>query len=80
VKAALELIMAVVVAAMIDLAVFLGRGVLFPTATYSLTGLDWIAFAWVGLALVLLGIFRTNVAGVIGLSLGFGIARWLIHV
>jgi len=80
VKAALELIMAVVVAAMIDLAVFLGRGVLFPTATYSLTGLDWIAFAWVGLALVLLGTFRTNVAGVIGLSLGFGIARWLIHV
>ena len=80
VKAALELIMAVVVAAMIDLAVFLGRGVLFPTATYSLTGLDWIAFGWVGLALVLLGTFRTNVAGVIGLSLGFGIARWLIHV
>ena len=80
VKAALELIMAVVVAAMIDLAVFLGRGVLFPTATYSLTGLDWIAFAWVGLALLLLGTFRTNVAGVIGLSLGFGIARWLIHV
>ena len=80
VKAALELIMAVVVAAMIDLAMFLGRGVLFPTATYSLTGLDWIAFGWVGLALVLLGTFRTNVAGVIGLSLGFGIARWLIHV
>ena len=80
VKAALELIMAVVVAAMIDLAMFLGRGVLFPTATYSLTGLDWIAFAWVGLALLLLGTFRTNVAGVIGLSLGFGIARWLIHV
>jgi chromate transporter len=80
VKAVLELIMAVVVAAMIDLAVFLGRSVLFPTGTYSLTGLDWIAFAWVGLALLLLGISRTNVAGVIGLSLGFGIARWLIHI
>jgi chromate transporter len=80
VKAVLELIMAVVVAAMIDLAVFLGRSVLFPTGTYSLTGLDWIAFAWVGLALLLLGTARTNVAGVIGLSLGFGIARWLIHI
>ena len=80
VKAVLELITAVVVAAMIDLAVFLGRGVLFPTATYTLTGLDWITFAWVGLALLLLGTSRTNVAGLIGLSLGFGIARWLIHV
>ena len=80
VKAVLELIMAVVVAAMIDLAVFLGQGVLFPTATYSLTGLDWIAFAWVGLSLFLLGTSRTNVAGVIGLSLGFGMARWLIHM
>ena len=80
VKAVLELVMAVVVATMIDLAVFLGRGVLFPTATYSLTGFDWIAFAWVGLSLFLLGTSRTNVAGVIGLSLGFGIARWLIHL
>jgi chromate transporter len=80
VKAVLELIMAVVVAAMIDLAVFLGRGVLFPTATYSLTGLDWIAFAWVSLSLFLLGTSRTSVAGAIGLSLGFGIARWLIHM
>jgi chromate transporter len=80
IRAVLELIMAVVVAAMIDLAVFLGRGVLFPTATYGLTGLDWIAFAWVGLSLFLLGTSRTNVAGVIGLSLGFGIARWLIHM
>ena len=80
VKAVLELIMAVVVAAMIDLAVFLGRSVLFPTGTYSLTGLDWIAFAWVGLALLLLGTSRTNAAGVIGSSLGFGIARWLIHM
>ncbi len=80
VKAVLELIMAVVVAAMIDLAVFLGRGVLFPTATYSLTGVDWIAFAWVSVSLFLLGTSRTSVAGAIGLSLGFGVARWLIHI
>ena len=80
VKAVLELITAVVIAAMIDLAVFLGRGVLFPTSTYSLSGLDWIASAWVGLSLLLLGTSTTNVAGVIGLSLGFGIERWLIHI
>jgi chromate transporter len=80
VKAVLQLIMAVVVAAMIDLAVFLGRGVLFPTANYSFTGLDWIAFAWLGLSLFLLGTSRTNVVGVIALSLGFGITRWLIHM
>ena len=79
-KAVLRLIMAVVVAAMIDLAVFLGRGVLFPTATYSLTGVDWIAFAWVSVSLFLLGTSRTSVAGAIGLSLGFGVARWLIHI
>ena len=60
VRAVLELILAVVLAAMIDLAVFLGRSVLFPTGTYSLTGLDWIAFVWVGLALLLLGTSRNK--------------------
>ncbi len=80
VKAVLELITAVVVAAMIDLAVFLGRGVLFPTSTYSLSGLDWIASAWVVLSILLLGTSTTNVAGVIGLSLVLGITRWLFHI
>ena len=80
VKAVLELIMAVVVAAMIDLAVFLGRGVLFPTTTYSLAELDWIALTWVGLSFFLLCTSRTTVAGIIGLSLGFGIARLFIHM
>jgi chromate transporter len=80
VKAVLSLIIAVVFAAMVDLASFLARGVLFHTTTYAFADLDWIAVALVGLSLFLLGTRRTKVGAVIGLSLGFGIARCLIRL
>jgi chromate transporter len=79
-KAVLSLVIAVVFAAMVDLALFLARGVLFPAETFSFAKLDWIAVAAVGLSLFLLGTLKTKVGAVIGLSLAFGIARWLIHL
>jgi chromate transporter len=79
-KAVLSLVIAVVFAAMVDLALFLARGVLFPAGTFSFAKLDWIAAAAVGLSLFLLGTLKTKVGAVIGLSLAFGIARWLIHL
>jgi chromate transporter len=79
-KAVLSLIIAVVFAAMVDLAFFLARGVLFHTTTYAFADLDWVALALVGLSLFLLGTRRAKTGAVIGLSLGFGIARCLIRL
>ena len=79
-KAVLSLVIAVVFAAMADLALFLARGVLFPAGTFSFAKLDWIAAAVVALSLFLLGTVKAKVGPVIGLSLGFGIARWLIRL
>jgi chromate transporter len=77
-KAVLSLILAVVFAAIVDLALFLVRGVLFPTGTYGFAKLDWVALAVAGLSLFLLARLKAKVGVVIGLSLGLGIVRWLI--
>jgi chromate transporter len=80
VEAVLGLITAVVIAAMLDLTIFLGRGVLFPSGKLRLIGLDWIALTWIGVSLLLLRAFKVNVGAVIGLSLFMGLVRWLIHI
>jgi chromate transporter len=80
VEAVLRLITAVVVAAMLDLTGFLSRGVLFPTGKFYLTGLDGIALTWIGVSLLLLRVFKVNVAALIGMSLLAGLARWFIHI
>jgi chromate transporter len=80
IKAVLRLVIAVVFAAMVDLALFLARGVLFSKGAYGFADLDWIAVAVAGLSLFLLGARKTKVGTVIGLSLGFGIAHWLIRL
>jgi chromate transporter len=80
VEAVLRLITAVVVAAMLDLTGLLSRGVLFPTGKFCLISLDGIALAWIGVSLLLLRVFKVNLAGVIGLSILAGLARWFIHI
>jgi chromate transporter len=79
-KTVLGLVIAVVFAAMVDLALFLARGVLLSTGTFAFAKLDWIAVAAVGLSLFLFATLKVKVGAVIGLSLAFGIARWLIHL
>jgi chromate transporter len=78
IESVLRLITAVVVAAMLDLTVFLCRGVLFPTGMLEIKSLDIFALVWIGVSLVLLRRFRLNGAKVVGLSLMAGIARWSI--
>jgi hypothetical protein len=79
-KTVLSLIIAVVFAAMVDLALFLAHGVLFHTKTHGFANLDWIAVSLVCVSLFLLGTLKTKVGVVIGLSLGFGIVRCLIRL
>lgn len=76
----LRLITAVVVAAMLDLTIFLIHGVLFPGGIVSLRGLDSIALGWIAISLLLLRTFKMNVALVIGLSLILGFARWVFRI
>jgi chromate transporter len=80
IKAVLSMVIAVVFAAMADLALFLARGLLFSAGTFGFAELDWTAIAVVLLSLFLLGALKTKVGGVIGLSPGFGIVRWWIRL
>jgi chromate transporter len=74
----LKLVTAVVVAAILDLTVFLSRGVLFPGSAVRWPGLDVYALVWCAISFVLLRAFKVNVVGVIGLSLLMGVCRWLL--
>jgi chromate transporter len=78
IESVLRLITAVVVAAMLDLTVFLGRGVLFPAGRPGINSLDAFAVVWIGVSLVLLQRFSLSAAKVVGLSLLAGIARWFL--
>jgi chromate transporter len=77
VEAVLGLITAVVVGAILDLTLFLGKDVLFPSGTVSIRGLDLISVAWVALSVILLRRLRLNVVYLIVLSVAFGAVRYL---
>lgn len=63
------------VAAILNLTLFLGKAVIFPSGILTLGGLDAISLGWVILSLVLLGRFKQNVIHLILLSIGFGLIR-----
>jgi chromate transporter len=79
IEVVLKLITAVVVAAILDLTVFLSRGVLFPASTFRWSVLDVYALAASAFSFVLLRFFKMNVIGVIGLSLLLGFFRWFLQ-
>jgi chromate transporter len=74
----LGLITAVVVGAILDLTVFLGKSVVFPTGSITLPGVDLLAVAWVLLSLLLLKRFKLNMIYLVLLSVVFGAARSLL--
>jgi chromate transporter len=76
----LGLITAVVVGAILNLTLFLGKPVLFPSGIMALRGLDAISLGWVLLSLVLLRKFQLNVIHLILLSLGFGLIRYFLNL
>jgi chromate transporter len=75
IKGVLGLITAVVVGAILDLTLFLGKGVIFPSGIVNARSLDAISLAWVILSLVLLKRGKMNVAHLILLSVIFGVVR-----
>ena len=80
IKGVLELVTAVVVGAILDLTLFLGRAVIFPSGNVTLRGLDALSLAWVILSLVLLQRFKLNLIYLILLSVGVGFTRYLLGV
>jgi chromate transporter len=74
----LGLITAVVVGAILDLTLFLGRSVLFPSGTVTLHQLDAISLTWIALSLFLLQKLKLNVIYLILISITFGLLRHLL--
>jgi chromate transporter len=72
---ALDLITAVVVGAILDLMLFLGKGVIFPSGVVGLKQLDAISLLWALLSLFLLQRLKLKIIPLILLGIGFGFMR-----
>jgi len=80
IQGVLGLITAVVVGAILDLTIFLGKAVIFPSGRVALRRLDAISLGWAILSRVLLRRFKLNVIQLILLSVGFGLIRCLLDL
>jgi chromate transporter len=69
----LELITAVVVGAILDLTLFLGKAVIFPSGVVGLKQLDAISLVWGLLSLFLLQRLKLKIIPLILLGIGFGL-------
>ncbi|HVR25564.1 MAG TPA: chromate efflux transporter [Candidatus Polarisedimenticolia bacterium] len=74
----LELITAVVVGAILDLTLFLGKAVIFPSGVADLKQLNVISLSGVILSLLLLHRFKLKVIPLILLGIGFGSIRYFL--
>ena len=76
IQGVLGLITAVVVGAILDLTLFLGKAVVFPSGIVGLRELDAISLGWVIVSFVLLRRLKVSVIQLIPLSVGFGLMRY----
>jgi chromate transporter len=74
----LELITAVVVGAILDLTLFLGKALIFPSGVAGLKQLNVIALSGVILSLLLVHRFKLKVIPLILLGIGFGSIRYFL--
>jgi len=80
IQGVLRLVTAVVVAAILDLALFLGKAVFFPSGAVTLRGFETLSLAWMMLSLVLLQRFKLNLIYLILVSSAVGVIRYLLGV
>jgi hypothetical protein len=76
----LRLITAVVVAAILDLVLFLGKAVFFPSGAVTLRGFQATSFTWMMLSLLLLQGCKLNLIYLILVSSAVGVIRYLLAV
>jgi len=77
IQGVLGLVTAVVVGAILDLTLFLGKSVIFPSGIVALRRLDVISLGWVILSLLLVHKFKLNLIYLLLLSVGLGLIRCL---
>ena len=75
IEGVLGLITAVVVSAILNLAIFLGKVAFFPTGRVEFRGIDAISIVWAVVSLFLLQRLKLNVMYLVVLSVGFGVIR-----
>jgi chromate transporter len=78
IEGVLRLISSVVVGAILNLALFLAKAVIFPSGAIGLKRLDAISVGWMMLSLLLLWRFKLNVILLILLSVGFGLICYVL--
>jgi chromate transporter len=78
IEGVLGLITAVVVGAILDLTLFLGKAVIFPSGVVGLKQLDAISLGWSILSLLLLQRFKLKIIPLILLGIGFGSMRYFL--
>lgn len=78
VQAVLSLVTAAVVGVIVNLAFYLGEGILFSGKMISINNFDWVALGWCLISLLLLIKFKLNMLNLIILSLLFGLLRFLM--
>jgi chromate transporter len=78
IQGVLGLITAVVVGAILDLTLFLGKAVVFPSGSVAFRRLDAISLGWIIISFVLLRKFKLSVIHLIPLSVGVGLIRYLL--
>jgi chromate transporter len=78
IQGVLGLITAVVVGAILDLTLFLGKAVVFPSGVVVLRQIDAISLGWVIVSFVLLRKLKVSVILLIPLSIGFGLMRYCV--
>jgi chromate transporter len=76
VKEILALVTAAVVGVILNLTIYLGKAVIFPT-DLSFSGLDYISLIWVGISFVAMYRFKINMITWIGISAVFGLVFYL---
>jgi chromate transporter len=74
----LELIPAVVVGAILDLALFLGKTVIFPSGVVGLKEINPLSLGWVMLSFLLLQRLKLKIIPLILLGIGFGSLRYFL--
>jgi chromate transporter len=75
----LELITAVVVGAILDLTLFLGKAVIFPPGVVGFKQVNPLSLGWVLLSLLLLQRFKLKIIPLILLGMGFGSMRYFLN-
>ena len=78
IQGVLGLITAVVVGAILDLTLFLGKAVIFPSGGVIPRRLDAISLGWAIISFTLLRRFKLNVIQLILLSIGVGLIRYFL--